>query len=156
MPLYAYEEDIYDDLGQEYDDGMEYDELGEDEELAILLEEEEDAFGKRKVRRKGKRRKGKRRGTGLPSLAWIKKKQYQRLRKAFEKSTGLRSKMIPRGPGARKAQLKYYLAMLGWVKKNKKGVIIKVFKGDKVAFKIATNVLRNRVQKAKVRRAASK
>ena len=150
MPLYEYEEDIYDELGQEYDDGMEYDELGEDEELAILLEEEEDAFGKRKrrKRRKGKRRKGKH-----PALMML---QYQRLRKAFEKSTGLRSKLIPRGPGARKAQLKYYLAMLGWVKKNKKVVIIKVFKGDKVAFKIATNILRNRVQKAKVRRAASK
>jgi len=153
MPLYEYEEDIYDDLGQEYDDGMEYDELGEDEELAILLEEEEDAFGKRKVRRKGKRRKGKRRKGKHPALKML---QYQRLRKAFEKSTGLRSKSIPKGSGARKAQLKYYLAMLGWAKKNKKGIIVKVFKRDVLGFKIATNVLRKRVQKATVKYQASK
>jgi hypothetical protein len=150
MPLYAYEEDIYDDLGQEYDDGIEeYDELGEDDELVVLLEEEEDEFGAR--RRKGKRRKGRRtKRQRIPKSHII---VYKKLKRVFEAKTGLHAKMIPKGPGARKAQLKYYLAFLGWAKKNKGKLIAKM--GPK-GFKVATNVLRNQVQKSKVRYAASK
>ena len=110
-----------------------------------------DEFGKRK------RRRGLKPPSKAPSrkkrqrLKRIAIKRYKILKAMFEKSTGLEAAKFKKGDY--KAQLKWYLVFLGWAKKNSRKLKLNPRLGGPKGFKLATNVLRARVQEATARKA---